>query len=67
MPFGVTPVGYTPVTDQGFPRFIQFQYNGVNLGGPDADTVNFLGDIVAVRGTSGTDENTITVTLVPPP
>lgn len=62
MAFGIT--GFPPAVDTGFPQFIQFQYNGVNLGGPDADTVNFVGDIVAVRGTSGGDENTVTVVLV---
>jgi hypothetical protein len=53
-----------PATDQGWPRYIQFRYNGVDLGGPDADTVDFVGEILAVRGTSGGDENTVTVTLI---
>jgi hypothetical protein len=44
------------------PQFIQFQFNGVNLGGPDADTVNFVGaSFTVTRG--GVDGNTITVTL----
>ena len=62
MAFGITAAGFPPATDEGWPRFIQFQYNGVNLGGPDADTVNFVGDIVAIRGGSGVDDDTITVT-----
>jgi hypothetical protein len=67
MAFGITPAGSgIPATDTGWPRFIQFQNNGVNLGGPDADTVNFIGDIVATRGASGEDENTVTVILVLP-
>ena len=61
MAFGVSPV-YPGATDNGFPTFIQFQQDGVNLGGPDVDTVNFISPLIAVRGTSGTDENTITVT-----
>jgi len=65
--FSVTPVGsFPPAEDEGFPRFIQFQYEGVNLGGPDADTVNFVGLIVATRGDSGVDENTVTVMLSTP-
>ena len=63
MSFGVRPAGFVPQAPSNWPRYIQFRYNGVNLGGPDADTVDFIGDIVAVRGTSGEDENTITVTL----
>ncbi len=65
MPFGISPAGgFAPQAPTGWPRYIQFQQDGVNLGGPDADTVNFIGEIVAVRGTSGGDENTVTVTLV---
>jgi hypothetical protein len=65
MSFGITPSGSgVPATDQGWPRYIQFRYNGVDLGGPDADTVDFVGEILAVRGTSGGDENTVTVTLI---
>jgi len=65
--FSVSPVGaFPPAEDDGFPRFIQFQCEGVNLGGPDADTVNFVGLIVATRGDSGVGENTVTVTLFSP-
>lgn len=66
--FSILPVGLFPPQEGDAPkRYIQFQQDGVNLGGPDADTVNFVGFVIAVRGTSGTDENTITVTAVPPP
>ncbi len=65
MPFVITPAGSgVPSTDEGWPRYIQFRCNGVDLGGPDADTVDFVGEIFAVRGTSGGDENTITVSLL---
>jgi ADP-ribosylglycohydrolase len=66
MTFSISPIGgaFPPVTTEDFPNFIQFQFNGVNLGGPDADTVNFVGaGIIAVRGGSGVDPNTITVVL----
>ncbi len=68
MSFGVTPAGSgVPAVDAGWPRFIQFQNNGVNLGGPDADTVNFIGDFVVTTGGSGA-ENVINVSIdiVPP-
>jgi hypothetical protein len=65
MTFGVTPVtGFTPELTEDFPNYIQFQWNGVNLGGPDADTINFVGaGFTLVRGGSGVDDNTITITL----
>jgi hypothetical protein len=60
--FAVTPSqGFTPVTDEGFPSFIQFQALGADLGGPDADTVNFSTGLTATRGT-GENEDVITVT-----
>lgn len=62
MNFSITPVGpFPPSNDEGFPQFIQFQEEGENLGGPDADTVNFVGEgVTATRGT-GEDANIITV------
>lgn len=65
MNFSVSPAGpFTPQTDNGFPRFIQFQQDGVNLGGPDIDTVNFISPLIAIRSTSGLDENTVLVTIL---
>lgn len=65
MTFSITPTSaFPPAASEDFPNFIQFQFNGVNLGGPDADTINFVGTLVAVsRGSSAVDENTITVVL----
>ena len=65
MTFGINPItAFTPPESEDFPNFIQFQWNGVNLGGPDADTINFVGTgFTVVRGGSGVDDNTITVTL----
>lgn len=60
--FSVTPVGpFNPATDEGFPQFIQFQDEGADLGGPDADTVNFTGSSVNVTRGTGENENVITV------
>lgn len=60
--FSVSPAqGFNPPTDEGFPQFIQFQADGANLGGPDADTLNFGSGLTATRGT-GEHENEVTVT-----
>lgn len=65
--FGITPTGSgVPATDQGFPNFIQWQSNGMNLGGPDADTVNIGAGITVTRGV-GEQENVITLTAEAPP
>jgi hypothetical protein len=61
MGFGMTPATNWPVpTPDDFPTFIQFQEDGVNLGGPDADTVNFTGNVSVTRG-EGESANVITV------
>lgn len=63
--FAITPAGgFNPPVGDEFPRGIQFQWNGVNLGGPDVTVVNFVGaGFSVVRGGSGVDEDTITVAL----
>lgn len=64
MSFGITPAsGWPPPVADDFPNFIQFQEDGVNLGGPDADTVNFTGSVSATRG-EGENSNIITVDVV---
>lgn len=61
MGFGMTPATNWPVpTPDDFPTFIQFQSAGVDLGGPDADTVNFSTGLTATRG-EGESANIITV------
>lgn len=63
MTFGMTPVGgFPPASADDFPNYIQFQEDGVNLGGPDADTVNFTGNVSATRG-EGENANIITVEI----
>ncbi len=61
--FTITPVSTESAVGTDFPNFIQFQFNGENLGGPDADTVNFVGSGFTVARGTGDDENTITVTV----
>lgn len=59
--FGITPAsGYPPATDQGFPRFIQWQDEGtdvgsralvetVNIVGADGMSVNSSGDTLTLQ------------------
>lgn len=62
--FSITPfAGFTPPAPDDFPQQIQFRWNGVDLGGPDATVVDFVGaGVTAERGT-GDDAGTITVTI----
>lgn len=67
MAFGISPATPTiaagdnpPAASDGFPRYIQFQTDGSNLGAPDVDTVNFVGNLTATRGT-GENANRVTV------
>lgn len=67
MAFGMVPSGWPAPAAEDFPNFIQFQFNGVNLGGPDADTVNFVsagsGEGFSVTRGEGESANVITVAI----
>ncbi len=42
--FSITPVSaFPPVSDDGFPRFIQFQWDGVAVGDRAVENLNFTG------------------------
>ena len=57
--FGVTPATGPVKADANFPKQIQFRYNGVDLGGPDATVLDFVGTgFVASRAA-----DTVTVAL----
>lgn len=59
--FSVTPVGpFPPVNSGDFPNFLQWQWEGDDLGEPDVDTVNLTGGVEATRGT-GENANTLTL------
>lgn len=63
MPFSLTPVsGFPPQTPDEFPNFIQFQEDGLNLGLPDADTLNVTGNASLTRGT-GENSNVVTLNV----
>jgi len=60
--FGLAPMlaAFPPPGAEDFPNYIQFRAGGVDLGGRDADTVDFVGGVV----TRGTGDNSGTVTVV---
>ena len=61
MSFGITPAtGFPPQASDEFPNYIQFQNQGVDLGMPNVDTVNFGRNLTATRGT-GENANVVTV------
>lgn len=62
MPYGITGLGgFAQQAPEDFPRFIQFQEEGVDLGDNAVEVVNFTG--AAVTATRGTGENTDTLTV----
>jgi hypothetical protein len=63
--FGIVPAtqGMPSVSPGTMPQFIQFRFNGVNLGGPDATVLDIVGvGLSLVRGT-GVDAAKVTLTL----
>ena len=59
--FSVTPVGpFPPVNSEDFPDFLQWQWEGVDVGGTTVDTVNVTGAVTASVGT-GENENVLTL------
>lgn len=43
--FSITPAAaFPPVASDGFPRFMQWQHDGVDVGDTAVETVNFTGD-----------------------
>lgn len=60
--FSITPVTNMPAQTAGeFPQYLQFQADGANLGGRDADTLNFGSGLTATRGV-GVNANVVSVT-----
>lgn len=61
MTFAVTALGaFPPPTDHGFPTFLQFQKDGVNLGEATITIVNLADNLTATRGT-GPNANVLTI------
>ncbi len=63
MPFGITGLGgFAQQAPEEFPRFLQWQQDGTDLGDNAVETVNFTDNITATRGT-GEDSNKLTVSV----
>lgn len=66
--FSITPAGPFPApASDGFPDYIQWQFEGVNLGDATVTTVNFVAgapgsDLTVTRGT-GENAGVLTVTI----
>lgn len=54
--------GNAAAAPQEFPKQLQVRFNGVDLGGPDATVIDFVGAFTVTRGT-GDDANKITIGL----
>ena len=67
--FSVSPVGpFPPATDLGFPDFLQWLLNGVNVGDTSVAFVNLVGAVDATIGTGEeTDVLTVNIGAVPAP
>jgi hypothetical protein len=59
--FSVTPVGpFPPVNPEDFPDFLQWQWEGEDIGSTAVDTVNLVGAVSVTIGT-GENENVLTI------
>lgn len=62
--FSITPTGgYPPPAPDDFPQQIQFRFNGVDVGGPDATVLDFTGPGVEVTRGTGDDAGVVFVTI----
>ena len=64
--FSISPAssqGQPEVAPETVPQFIQFRFNGVDLGGPDATVVDFVGDGWQVQRGTGPNADVVTVSL----
>lgn len=65
MPFGISPAqpGLPIVAPGVMPQYIQFRYNGEDLGGPDATVVDFVGTGFTLERGTGEDADKLTITI----
>jgi len=53
--FGISPLGgFPPAADDGFPRFMQFQHDGEDVGDTTVQVVNFTGNVEVSVDSTGT-------------
>jgi len=63
--FSITPAAaFPPVASDGFPRFMQWQWDGLDVGDRAVETVNFTGDAAVTVSSGG---GTVTVDVAPRP
>lgn len=58
--FAIAPISVSQAESGDFPDYLQFQQNGVDLGGPTVDTINITTGLTATRGV-GEDANVLTL------
>lgn len=63
--FSMSPAtpGQPAAAPQRFPKQLQIRFNGVNLGGPDATVLDFVGTGFTVSRGTGENINKVTITL----
>ena len=63
--FNISPAepGGNQVASGQMPNYLQIQFNGVNLGGPDATVLNFVGTGFALTRGSGATADVVTLTI----
>lgn len=63
--FSLTPLGtFPPPSPSDFPVGIQFQHEGVDVGGRTIDTINFVaGAVLDVTVGTGETANVLTITI----
>ena len=65
MPYEINPLA-APVTRTEFPRSVQWQNEGVNLGAPNVRVVNIVADPAVYQVTRGTGEHSNVITIRTP-
>lgn len=60
--FTIAPAGLPPTAPQRLPIFLNWRWNGVDVAGPEIDTINFLGTAFTLTRGTGAAADTITLT-----
>lgn len=63
--FSLTPLGtFPPPAPEDFPVGIQFQQEGIDVGGRTFDTINFVaGTVLELTAGTGETANVLTITI----
>lgn len=60
--FTIAPAGLPPTAPQRLPIFLHWRWNGVEVAGPEIDTINFLGAAFTLTRGTGDAADTIEMT-----